>query len=109
MILQVKEGQRLTGLHLIVRGRVVLTARHAGGHDVEIARLEAGDFFGEKSLLSGVPSDATVTALEDLELLVLESDVMQQLIERTPYLVQQIGEAMETRRRALYRARERAG
>jgi small-conductance mechanosensitive channel len=105
----VKEGQRLTGLHLIVRGRVVLTARHAGGHDVEVARLEAGDFFGEKSLLSGVPSDATVTALEDLELLVLESDVMQQLIERTPYLVQQIGEAMESRRRALYQARQRAG
>jgi hypothetical protein len=101
----VKEGQRLTGLHLIVRGRAVLTARHAGGHEVEIARLEPGDFFGEKSLLSGAPSDATATALEDLELLVLESDVVQQLFERTPYLVQQIGEAMEVRRKAVHQAR----
>jgi small-conductance mechanosensitive channel len=101
----VREGERLSGLHLIVRGRAVLTARHAGGHDVEIARLDAGDFFGEKSLLSGVPSDATVTALEDLELLVLESDVVQQLFERTPYLVQQIGEATEARRKALYQAK----
>jgi small-conductance mechanosensitive channel len=101
----VREGQRLMGLHLIARGRAVLTARHAGGHEVEIAHLEAGDFFGEKSLLSGAPSDATVTALEDLELLVLESDMVQQLFERTPYLVQQIGEAMEARRKALYQAR----
>ncbi len=101
----VREGQRLSGLHLIVRGRVLLTTKHANGQDVEVARLEAGDFFGEKALLAGAPSDATVTALEDLELLVLESDVLHQVIERTPYLVQQIGDAMEVRRRALYQAR----
>ena len=101
----IKEGQRLLGLHLIVRGRALLTARNAAGLQVEIARLEPGEFFGEKSLMAGAPSEATVTALDDLELLVLESDVVQQLIERTPYLVHQIGEAMEARRKALFQAR----
>ncbi len=40
----VKEGQRLHGLHLIVRGKVVLTARNGAGQDVEVARLERGEF-----------------------------------------------------------------
>lgn len=101
----VREGQTMPGLHLIVRGRVKLTARAPGGHEVEIARIERGEFFGEKSLLSSAPSDATVTALEDLELLVLESDAVHALIEKTPQLWQRIGDVMEFRRRALGAAR----
>jgi small-conductance mechanosensitive channel len=104
----VREGQRLSGLHLIIRGRVALTARNAAGSEVEIARLERGEFFGEKALLSGAPSDATVTALEDLELLVLEIDSVHALIEQTPNLSQQIGEVMEARRKALQIARSKS-
>lgn len=101
----VREGQRLSGLHLVVRGRVKLTARHPDGYEVEIARIERGEFFGERSLLSSAPSEATVTALEDLELLVLDSDAVHALIEKTPQLWQRIGDVMEARRRALGTAR----
>jgi small-conductance mechanosensitive channel len=101
----VKEGQRLVGLHLIIRGRVALSIRDADGNEVEIARLERGEFFGEKSLLSAAPSDATVTALEDLELLVLESESVHSLIEHTPHLARQIGGVMEARRKALEKSR----
>ena len=101
----VREGQPLSGLHLIVRGRVALSARNTAGADVEIARLERGEFFGEKTLLSSAPSEATATALDDLELLVLESDLVHALIEETPNLSHQIGGVMETRRKALQTAR----
>jgi small-conductance mechanosensitive channel len=98
----VKEGQKLPGLHMILRGRVALSARDATGANVEIAQLERGEFFGEKSLLAAAaPSDATVTALEDLELLVLEIDSVRALIEQSPYLSQKIGGVMEARRKAL--------
>jgi small-conductance mechanosensitive channel len=100
-----KEGQRLAGLHLIVRGRVALSARNASGQQVEIARLERGEFFGEKSLQANSPSEATVTALEDLEVVVLEGDVAQSLVERTPYLSRQISDVLESRRKALHTAR----
>ena len=101
----VKEGQRLHGLHLIVAGKVVLSASNGAGHDVEIARLERGEFFGEKSILASAPSDATGTALEDLEVLVLDSASVSKLIEQTPYFSQQIGGVMESRRRALQKSR----
>jgi len=96
----VKEGQRLAGLHLIIRGKVALRSRDPDGNSVEIAQLERGEFFGEKSLLSAAPSDATVTALEDLELLVLESESVHSLIEHTPHLARQLGGVMEARRKA---------
>jgi len=55
--------------------------------------------------LASAPSDATVTALEDLEVLVLDSASVYKLIEQTPYLSQQIGGVMESRRRALQKSR----
>ena len=97
----VREGQRLHGLHLILRGKVALSARNGGGAEVEIARLERGEFFGEKSLLSSAPSDATVTALEDLEVLVLGRESVDALIEQSPDLSRQIGGVMEARRKAV--------
>jgi len=97
----VREGQRLNGLHMIVKGRVVLTTRDGRGNEVEVTRLERGEFFGEKSILASAPSDATVTALEDLELLVLESESVHALIEQTPFFSQQISGVMEARRKAL--------
>jgi hypothetical protein len=101
----VKQGQRLAGLSLIIRGKVALSVRDAAGNDVEIARLERGEFFGEKSLLSAAPSDETVTALEDLELLVLESESVHSLFELTPHLARQIGGVMEARRKAIDKSR----
>jgi small-conductance mechanosensitive channel len=99
----VKEGQRLSGLHLIVKGQVSRSVRNDRGVEIETARLERGDFFGEKSLLASAPSDVTITALEDLELLVLEGDVVRSLIEQAPYLSHQI-EVMEARHRVLEKA-----
>jgi len=56
---------------------------------------------GRTLLAAAAPSDATVTALEDLELLVLEIESVRALIEQSPYLSQKIGGVMEARRKAL--------
>jgi hypothetical protein len=105
----VKEGERLSGLHLIVNGRVSLSALDSEGRQCEIARLERGEFFGEKALLSSITSDVTATAAGDAELLLLEGDAVLALIEQTPYLSQQIGGVVEARRRALQKTREPQG
>jgi hypothetical protein len=101
----VEEGRRLFGVHLIIRGTLRLSARNAAGLDVDIALLERGEFFGEKSLFSNAPSEVTITAVEDVELLVLGSDSVHALIEQTPNLARQIEVVMEARREAIRRAR----
>ena len=97
----VREGQRLPGLHLIRRGKVALSARDGSGKDVEFDRLERGEFFGEKSLLSASPSDATVTALEDLEVLLPAGESIDAPIDRNPQFSREISGVTEARRRAL--------
>jgi small-conductance mechanosensitive channel len=96
----VGEGEALPGLHLILCGQAVLTVRDVTGRETEIARLGKGEYFGEKALLSGQVSDVTVTALEDLEVLVLDRDTLTKLLDRTPRLAREIGTVMEQRRQA---------
>ena len=84
-------GERLPGVHLILNGEAVLTARDQAGKDREIARLGRGEFFGEQSLVSGNPSDISVAAASDLELLILDSEALQGMLDRTPQLSREIG------------------
>jgi small-conductance mechanosensitive channel len=103
------EGEVLPGLHLILRGQVALTVRDGAGREKEVARLARGEFFGEKALLGVATSDVTVTALEDLDLLVLEGEAIQALVEQTPRAAQEIGRVLEARRSAVRKARVDAG
>ena len=54
--------------YLIMSGSAVVTAKPPDGN-VELARLKAGDFMGEISLVDDGPRSADVTALEDCTLL----------------------------------------
>lgn len=49
-----------------------------------ITKLKEGDFFGEIALLSECPRSATVVALEDVELIRIDRQVMKELIGRDP-------------------------
>jgi CRP/FNR family transcriptional regulator/CRP/FNR family cyclic AMP-dependent transcriptional regulator len=52
--------------------------------------LTPGDFFGEMSLLDGEPRSATVTAITDLRMLVVDRPNFWRLLNETPDLVRRI-------------------
>jgi CRP-like cAMP-binding protein len=62
----VQEGQESDRFYVIESG----TVRVSHGEDV-VRHESAGDFFGEIGLLRDVPRTATVTAVDDVDLLVL--------------------------------------
>jgi CRP/FNR family transcriptional regulator/CRP/FNR family cyclic AMP-dependent transcriptional regulator len=66
--------------------------------------LHPGDFFGEMSLLDGEPRSATVTALTDLRLLVVDRLHFWRLLNETPDLVRRILMVLSRRVRRLERA-----
>jgi MFS family permease len=66
----IREGDAGDRVYVIRRGRVAVTK--AGRH---VAELGPGDHVGEIALLRDVPRTATVTAVDDTELLALERDV----------------------------------
>jgi len=60
-------------------------------------------------LLGVATSDVTVAALDDLDLLVLEGEVLQALVDQTPRAAREIGRVLEARRKAVRKARVGAG
>jgi CRP-like cAMP-binding protein len=66
--------------------------------------LTPGDFFGEMSLLDGEPRSATVTAVTDLRMLVVDRTHFWRLLNETPDLVRRILVVLSRRIRRLEQA-----
>ncbi|MBN2089375.1 Crp/Fnr family transcriptional regulator [candidate division KSB1 bacterium] len=73
-------------LFIIYKGRVKVTRTSDDGREVILSILESGDFFGEMSILDGKARSASVTALEDSELLLLRRGDFLQLLEDFPQI-----------------------
>jgi putative ABC transport system ATP-binding protein len=72
----IRQGEAGEDFFLISDGTVEVMRE---GHDV--ARLGAGDFFGEAALITGEPRNATVVAHDNLETYVLAKDEFRAAIE----------------------------
>ncbi len=79
----VREGDGGRALYLVKQGRFAVDmGGPAGG--VRLGELGPGAFFGEVALLAGTPRTATVTALEEGELLAAEAADLEPLLRRYP-------------------------
>ena len=74
-----EENSDSDSMFLIERGAVDVTK---GG--VSLAELGPGDYFGEMSLITGAPRNATVTTLEPSVLLEISAPVFHVIVERSP-------------------------
>ena len=81
----VRQGEEGDALYVIVRGDVEITAEGAAQ---PIARLGEGAFFGELAVLTEQPRLATVTAIDEVELLEIDRETIWQLIESSPDVLQ---------------------
>jgi len=64
----------------IVQSGAVRIFRDLGGQEQVLAEMEKGDFFGEMSVLEGLPRTANARALEDCELIEINSTVFDRMI-----------------------------
>lgn len=102
----ITQGDRLPGLYLVLQGRVELAISDRIGKKYPVLELSQGDFFGiQASLLSEQLSDVSVIALEDLEVLILDTETLQLLLMRIPRFALEIGELMESRRKLVQTAK----
>jgi len=73
-----EEGQPCSGMYIIQKGRVRLYKK-AGQKKVTIDLLESGDFFGEMACLLGQPRSINAVVEEESQILVVESEVLDEL------------------------------
>jgi CRP-like cAMP-binding protein len=98
----ISQGIYTDEFYEIVRGKAEVTLNQENSaRDLAITQLAPGDFFGESALSGKGISSVTVTALSDLELLVIPIDNMQIALEQSTGLRQEIGAVMESRRKAI--------
>lgn len=101
----IRQGDEAGNFYLIAAGAARVTRLH-DGVETEVARLAAGEFFGEIGLLHGIPRTATVSAADGpLEVLVLSRDSFLAIIADSDLLSGEIA-AMMRQRVAANRMRE---
>jgi CRP-like cAMP-binding protein len=70
----VRQGDAPDRFYLIARGEVDVLNTHPDGREIPLARLGAGEFFGEIGLLQDRPRTATVRAAGEVEVMTLERE-----------------------------------
>lgn len=88
------EGDAGDRFYLIYSGSLVLTIKDDMGFPVELARLQAGTTFGERSLLQDTQRSATITTMEDSELFSLGRHQFKQFRYFLPEINQQLTERL---------------
>ena len=71
-------------LFIIVEGKVKVSRTSTDGREVILSILADSDFFGEMAILDGQARSATVTAIEDTELFIIQRAQFLDLLQTHP-------------------------
>jgi small-conductance mechanosensitive channel len=96
-------GQVPKRMIFLVNGRARLVASGDDGAIIPVRTLEEGDFLGQTALTREAVT-ASAYALEEVTVLQIDREYIEELVERKPLLLQDIGRAIEERRKSLRRA-----
>ncbi len=89
----VRDGEDSNAFYLVASGSAAVVQNRK-----EIARVEAGDFFGEMAFLTGTARTATVRATETaLEVIEVDDSSLHSLLENRTDLADQLAEKMAAR------------
>jgi CRP-like cAMP-binding protein len=100
-----REGDKDDGLYMIVEGDAIVRIG-AGSEEREVARLTAGQFFGEMSLMTGEARTASVVAATDMLCYRIDKPAFQVVVRESPAIVDHVAEVLAQRRMALSAARD---
>jgi len=84
-----REGDSGNCAYLIQSGCVVVYTTHEG-KKVELARLEAGEIFGEMALIFDEARTANVVALDETNLIIIDRDMFKEKLSKSDPTIQAI-------------------
>ncbi|MFN3695275.1 MAG: Crp/Fnr family transcriptional regulator, partial [Ignavibacterium sp.] len=73
-----------SAMFFIVEGKVKVSRSSGDGKEVILAILNESDFFGEMAILDGMTRSATVTAVEDSKLFIIQRAEFLELLRNFP-------------------------
>ena len=93
----VRQGDEADALYFVQTGEVEVRSRAADGSTTPVARMGAGDFFGEIGVLTGGSRLADVVAVEQTELLRLSKTNYEQYLAQVVEVDQEVGRTAAVR------------
>src|SRR3989339_618599 len=78
------EEEAGTALFVIITGKVKVARSSTDGREVILTILSESDFFGEMAILDGLTRSATVTAIEESELFLIQRNDFLNLLREFP-------------------------
>jgi hypothetical protein len=87
----VRQGEAADALYFVQSGEVEVRSRGAGGESKAVARMGAGEYFGEIGVLTGGERIADVVAVEPTELLRLSKEDYERYLAHVVEVDQELG------------------
>jgi CRP-like cAMP-binding protein len=78
------EEDTASALFVIIKGKVKVARTSTDGREVILSILGESDFFGEMAILDGLNRSATVTAIEESELFIIQRNDFIDLLKNHP-------------------------
>ncbi len=82
----ISAGDMSSSMYLIKSGMVNVLVANDEGREMILATLQAGDHFGELSLLDEAPRSANVLTLDKCEFIILHREEFYKLLEHNPMI-----------------------
>lgn len=90
-------GQTSDKFYIVIQGKLEILVGGAQGESLRGVILGAGDYFGEANLHQDMPSDVTVRALTDCDVLAISRAAFEQAAGQFPDLRARLQQSMEER------------
>ena len=97
----VQQGDQGDSLYIIRTGLCGVYLKKNGTLEKRIATIDSGGFFGEMSLLTGEPHSATVRAMEDTSVIMIDKENFSKILTDNPSISVQLGEVLAERQKEL--------
>lgn len=94
-----REGDAADAMYFIVSGRLAVTISCQGRRAIQVAELGPGEPVGELGILAGGVRTATVTAIDDAELLRVPAAAFERSAEGSAAVIEQLADVIRRRLR----------
>jgi len=92
--------RRFTGFGLVISGQAALMAGGTSGEPVRIGTIGPGECLGDQLAVGSARDDIDIIAEPRLRIVSLDPAAVGDLLDRSPTLAAEIGDALEARRQA---------
>lgn len=92
-----RQGEPPSSMYIVLEGAISIAIGGEPGKQEEVAVSATGDVVGEISFMTGAPRTATVTALTRIRVLEITKNAIEDLLNSTPELFEQISRVLAQR------------